>query len=74
MGLSIITPFESSGSVVDRRFTSRYCMFLGGNLVTWKSMKQNVVARFSAETEFRAITHVQHDSAKHIEIDRHFIK
>ena len=32
-----------------------YCMFLGGNLVTWKSKKQNVVARFSVELEFRAI-------------------
>ena len=32
-----------------------YCMFLGGNLVTWKSKKQNVVARSSVELEFRAI-------------------
>ena len=32
-----------------------YCMFLGGNSVTWKSKKQNVVARSSVELEFRAI-------------------
>ena len=30
-------------------------VFLGGNLVTWRSTKQNVVARSSAKSEFRAI-------------------
>ncbi|KAL5771548.1 hypothetical protein ACOSP7_015702 [Xanthoceras sorbifolium] len=32
------------GSVVDRRSTSGYCTFLGGNLVTWNSKKQGIVA------------------------------
>ena len=39
----------------DRRSTSGYFTFVGGNLVTWKSKKQNVVARSSAEVEFRGI-------------------
>jgi len=30
-------------------------MFLGGNLVTWRSKKQNVVARSSAKAEFKAM-------------------
>ncbi|RVW76419.1 Retrovirus-related Pol polyprotein from transposon RE1 [Vitis vinifera] len=30
---------------------------LDGNLVTWRSKKQNVVARNSAEAEFRAVAH-----------------
>jgi len=30
-------------------------MFLGGNMVTWKSKKLNVVARSSAEVEFRVM-------------------
>ncbi|RDX63286.1 Copia protein, partial [Mucuna pruriens] len=31
-------------------------MFLGENLVTWRSKKQNMVARSSAEVEFRVMT------------------
>ena len=39
----------------DRRSTSGYFTFLGGNLVTWRSKKQNVVARSSGEAELRGM-------------------
>ena len=46
-----------AGSIEDRRSTSGYCTFVFGNLVTWRSKKQNVVARSSVEAGFRSIAH-----------------
>ena len=52
-----MTDAEWTASLEDRRSTTRYCTFSSGNLVTWHSKKQPVVARSSAEAEFRAICH-----------------
>ena len=40
----------------DRKSTSGYFTFIDGNLVTWRSKKQKVVALSSAEAEFREIS------------------
>ena len=55
LALEAYTDAEYAGSLVDRRSTTRYYTFLGGNLVTWRSKKQNVVARSSTESEFKVI-------------------
>ena len=54
-GLEIYTDANWVGSITDRRSTSDNCSYVWGNLVTWRSKKQNVVARRSAESEFRAM-------------------
>ena len=47
------TDADWAGNLTDRKSTSRYFTFVGGNLVTWKSKKQKVVALSSAEAKFR---------------------
>ncbi|CAN1150187.1 Copia protein [Linum perenne] len=49
------TDADWAGDVNDRRSTTGYCAYVGGNLVSWRSKKQPVVARSSAEAEYRAL-------------------
>lgn len=44
-----------AGNITDRKSTSGYFTFVGGNLVTWRSKKQKVVALSSTEAEFRGM-------------------
>ncbi|XP_057747343.1 secreted RxLR effector protein 161-like [Arachis stenosperma] len=55
LSMKVYNDADYAGSIIDRRSTSGYCKFLGGNLVIWRSKKQNVVTRSSAEAEFRAM-------------------
>lgn len=38
-----------------RRFTSRYCVFIGDSRVFWKTSKQKAVSRSSTEAEYISI-------------------
>ena len=49
------TDADWAGNITDRRSTSGYFTFVGGNLVTWRNKKQNVVTRSSAEAEYRGM-------------------
>ena len=55
-GIEAYIDSDCIGSVVDRKFTFGYCIFVRGNLVTWRSKKQGVVARHSAEVEYKAMS------------------
>lgn len=57
LNIEAYTDADWAGSAVDRRSTSGYCSFVGGNLVTWRSKKQSVLARSSVEAEFRVVAH-----------------
>ena len=51
------TDVDYVGLVVNQRLTTGYYTLLEGNLITWRSKKQSVVARSSAKAEFRAMAH-----------------
>ncbi|RDY05890.1 Copia protein, partial [Mucuna pruriens] len=88
LSMEIYTNADYVGSVVDRRSTLGYCMFLGGNLKQnfepWhkiilddlKVKYEGPIKLFCDNNSTVSIAHnlVQHDKTKHIEIDRHFIK
>ena len=48
---------DFASSLIDRRSTTGYCIFLDGHLVLWRSKKQEGVAQSSTEAEFRALAH-----------------
>lgn len=49
--------FDWAGLVSDRRSTLGYCTFVGGDLVTWRSKKQNVMVRSSAEANYEYVSY-----------------
>lgn len=53
--IEAFTDYDWATSLDDTRSTSGYCAFVGGNLVTWRSKKQDVVASSSAKAKFRAM-------------------
>nr|GEY95176.1 putative RNA-directed DNA polymerase [Tanacetum cinerariifolium] len=55
-----VSGYTDADSAGDRTYikpTSGYFTFIGGNLITWRSNKQKVVARSSAEAEYRGMVH-----------------
>jgi len=45
------------GSLGDRRSTFENYVFISGNMILWGSKKQHITVLFSAEVEYRVMTH-----------------
>ncbi|XP_073290971.1 uncharacterized protein [Primulina huaijiensis] len=53
--VEVYTDADWAGDASDRRSTSGHCSYVWGNIVSWRSKKQSVVERSSAEAELRSL-------------------
>ncbi|XP_057958648.1 uncharacterized mitochondrial protein AtMg00810-like [Malania oleifera] len=79
--LKVYCDADWAGCPDTRKSLTRYYVFLGDALISWRSKKQSMVSRSSAEAEYRSMAalHIAanpllHERSKHIEADCHIIR
>ncbi|KAJ0878384.1 putative RNA-directed DNA polymerase [Helianthus annuus] len=91
-GMSLLSYCDADwlGCPMSRKSRTGYLLSLGGAPISWKSKKQSVVSRSSAEAEYRAMAatiskvlwaarHIAnnpvfHERTKHVEMDCYFVR
>jgi hypothetical protein len=43
------------GCIDTKKFITGYCFFIGASLISWKSKKQQIIAKSSSEAEYGAL-------------------
>lgn len=55
LALHAFCDVDCSSNMDDRRSNSSSCIYLGPNLISWWSKKQQLIASFSTEVEYRSL-------------------
>ncbi|GJT96324.1 putative RNA-directed DNA polymerase [Tanacetum coccineum] len=84
LDLNVYVDSDLAKCKVTRKSVTGYVVFMGKNLVSWKSKKQSMLSKSSIEAEYRAMNNVTsiqiaanpvfHERTKHFEIELFFLR